>query len=129
MRKLLSRVDERSVGKFDLIGGKSSDKQKLKQLSEMLSPASGKVLEEVILKGTNRAIEKVLGLALFFQGQDDCTVRLRTSSVGVVDDIVESDAPPSPDTPAGGKYEEEDVELPESRIRKVSVVEVAIKLR
>ena len=85
----------------------------------------GKGREEVVLKATNRAIENVLGLALYFQGQDDCTVRLRTGSVGVVDDVVERDGL----VDGGGEGEEEEEELPESRIRKCSVVEVAITLK
>ena len=84
----------------------------------------GKGREEVVLKATNRAIENVLGLALYFQGQDDCTVRLRTGSVGVVDDVVERDGV----VDGGGEGEEEE-ELPESRVRKCSVVEVAITLK
>lgn len=132
VRKLLSHVDERSTGKVDLIGGKGSDKQKLKRLSEPVTPSGGKAPEEVVLKGTNRAIERVLGLALFFQGQDDCVVRLRTSSVGTVDDIVESTDPVSANGAEevernDGEGEEE--EMPESRIRHMSVVEVAITLK
>lgn len=83
----------------------------------------GKGREEVVLKATNRAIENVLGLALYFQGQDDCTVRLRTGSVGVVDDVVERDGV----VDGGGEGEEE--ELPESRVRNCSVVEAAITLK
>ncbi len=40
------------------------------------------------LKATNRAIEKVLRLALFFQAKEEYSVRIRTSSLAVVDDIV-----------------------------------------
>ena len=82
----------------------------------------GKEPEAVVLKGTNRAIEKVLGLGLYFQRQDDCMVRLRTGSVGVVDDIVQ-------DEEEGREEEEDGEELPESRVRKVSVVEVAVTLK
>ena len=78
--------------------------------------------EAVVLKATNRAIENVLGLALYFQGQEDCIVRLRTGSVGVVDDIVEKEG----DEALG---QEEAEELPESRVRKCSVVEVAVTLK
>ncbi len=132
VRKLLSHVDERSTGKLDLIGAEGSDKQKLKRLSESVTPSTGKAPEEVILKATGRATEKVLGLALFFQGQDDCTVRLRTSSQGVIDDIIESTDPTSAngaEDVEGNDEEGQEEELPESRIRKVSVVEVAITLK
>ena len=130
VRKLLNEVDKRSTGKVDLINGNASDKQKLKQIGEIAALRTGKEPEEVVLKATNRAIEKVLGLALYFQKQDDCRVRIRTGTVGVVDDIVVSDV-------AGGDAEVDDADgredlemsLPESRVRRATVVEVAITLR
>lgn len=73
--------------------------------------------EEVFLKGTGKAIEKVLSLGLFFQGQKDCRVRVGTRSVGAVDDIEAADE----------DGDEEDVD--DSRVRRVSVVEVAVGLR
>ncbi|KAM0798319.1 Rpp20 subunit of nuclear RNase MRP and P-domain-containing protein [Usnea florida] len=126
VRKLLCEIDKRSMGKIDLVDGKGSDKQKLRKLGERPHVSAGKQPEEVILKATSRAIQNVLGLALFFQGQDDCRVRLRTGTVGVVDDIVESVAPAG-DKAVEGENEEE--ELPESRVRKASFVEVAITLK
>ena len=81
------------MGKIDLVNGKGSQKEKLRKLSEKTNASTGKESEEVVLKATSRAIQNVLGLALFFQGKDDCRVRLRTGTVGVVDDIVESAVP------------------------------------
>ena len=125
-------MEERCIGKFDLIGGNGSDKQKLRNLSESVTASAGKSPEEVVLKATGRGIEKVLSLAIHFQGQDDCTVRLRTSSVGVIDDIVQSTDTMS-ESGNGIVQEDEDhfqgEELPESRIRKLSVVEVAVTLK
>ena len=82
----------------------------------------------MILKGTNKAIEKVAQLALYFQDeQDDCKVALRTGSVATVDDIVkkedDSDGKEAPND------EEEDEELPESRVRWLSVLEAHIILK
>ncbi|KAF6222967.1 hypothetical protein HO133_001018 [Letharia lupina] len=125
VRKLLGEIDKRSMGKVDLVEGRGSDKQKLRKLGERTNASTGKEPEEVVLKATNRAIQNVLGLALFFQGQDDCRVRLRTGTVGVVDDIVESAIPKGAATV---EVEEEEEELPESRVRKASFVEVAITL-
>ena len=105
------------------MNGKGNDKQKLKALREKTNSAGkGKESEAVVLKGTNRAIEKVLGLGLYFQRQDDCMVTLRTGSVGVVDDIVQEEE-------EGGEEEGEEEEVPESRVRKISVVEVAVTLK
>lgn len=128
VRKLLDEIDKRSTGKIDLFDGKDSDKQKLRKLGVRNNAPTGKDKEpeEVVMKATNRAIQNVLGLALFFQGQDDCKVRLRTGTVSVVDDIVESVIPKGPKTKEG---EEEEEELPESRVRKASFVEVAITLK
>ena len=92
VRKLLSEIDRRSTGKVDLVNGKGNDKQKLTAFREKTnSVGKGKEPEAVVLKGTNRAIEKVLELGLYFQRQDDCMVRLKTGSVGVVDDIVQEE--------------------------------------
>ena len=114
------------MGKIDLVNGKGSDKQKLRKLGERHNTSKGKEPEEVVLKATGRAIQNVLGLALFFQGQDDCRVRLRTGTVGVIDDIVESEMPKGIEVEEG----EDEVEgLPESRVRKASFVEVAITVR
>lgn len=95
MRSLLTLIDKRAVGKSDLIDGKGSDKSKLKTIEKALESRKGKGTEEVTLKGTGRAIEKVLALGLYFQGQDDCRIRLRTGTVGVIDDIVEEEFSPA----------------------------------
>lgn len=125
---------------------------------EEVSQASGKEPEEVILKATNRAIEKALGLGVFFQGQGDVRVRLRTGSVGAVDDIVVDENKTQRKQKKGkskmqkgqvekagtdGNAEEgnddvneemrdteaDDVDLPETRIRKLSVLEIGISLK
>ncbi|KAK5114214.1 hypothetical protein LTR85_010279 [Meristemomyces frigidus] len=43
--------------------------------------------EEVTLKGTGKAIARVMELALWFQQKEEYTVRLRTGTVGAIDDI------------------------------------------
>lgn len=126
VRKLLTEIDKRSMGKVDLFSHKGSDKHNLRMLGEKAASSISKEPEAVVLKATNRAIENVLGLALYFQGQDDCSVRLKTGTVGVVDDIVVSDPQVGAE---GAEEEDEDEELPESRVRKVTVVEVAVCLK
>ena len=147
VRKLLAQVDKRAMGKVDLLSGKGSDKQRFSKLGKQ-----DKEPEEVTLKATNKAIERALGLALFFQGQDDCRVRLKTGSVGVIDDIVVDEKPGEGRT--GGKSlgrekngeadtvmddgqvgasdeprKEANEPLPETQIRQVSMIEVGISLR
>ena len=93
--------------------------------------------EEVIVKGLGKAIEKTLGLALFFQGQEDLSVKIRTGSVRVVDDIEEiDDAGENADAEAQGEIpidESKDAgvveEVPETQSRFTSMIEVAISLR
>lgn len=93
VRKLLALIDKRASPHIDLLNskGRNSEKQKSRALDEVSSGGKGKAPEEVVLKATGKAISKALGLALFFQGQKDCRVTIRTGSVGVVDDIVEAE--------------------------------------
>lgn len=123
VRKLLSLIEKRSMGKVDLISGKGGDKEKLRALdTDGASKTKGR--EEVVLKATNRAIETALNLALFFQKQEDLTVRFRTGTVSVVDDIVKV---ASTAEEAEGDDQEEDVQ--ETQVRKICMLEVAITLK
>lgn len=117
------------MGKVDLVDGQGSDRQKLKTLGDKAASVKAKAPEAVILKATNRAIENLLGLALFFQGQADCQVRLRTGSVGVVDDIVEAPETGDRHLAEDGEEIKEDEDLPETQIRKISMVEVAVSMK
>jgi len=75
--------------------------------------------EEVVMKGTGKAIEKVLQLALWFQGREEYKITIRTGSVGAVDDVVRvGDV---------GEAAEEVVE--ETRVRRTSSLEVGVSLR
>ncbi|KHO00277.1 Ribonuclease P/MRP, subunit POP7 [Metarhizium album ARSEF 1941] len=67
----------------------------------------------VTVLGTGKAIEKTLSLASWFEQQGDCNVRLRTKTVGTVDDII--------------VQEGQGHDL--SRIRRVSCMEVVITLK
>ncbi|RSL67699.1 hypothetical protein CEP54_003059 [Fusarium duplospermum] len=67
---------------------------------------------EVKVMGTGRAVEKTLAVASWFEQEGDCEVEIRTGTVGTVDDVVV-------------EGDEED----ESRLRKLSYLEVSIKLK
>ncbi|KAI9857694.1 MAG: hypothetical protein M1813_008115 [Trichoglossum hirsutum] len=160
VRKFLDAIDNREIAKANLSG---KGKGKTSQIG-----GKGKLEpEEVCLKATARAIEKALNLAIFFQSQGDCRVRIRTGSVGVVDDIIEvkkptvqgetqktatnrqelslkrkrseSDAEDNDvrfdrtmTETSGAEPKDAEIkheELPETQIRKTSVVEVLISLR
>jgi len=99
----------------------------------LVEARSGRQNEEVLIKGTGRAIEKVLNLAVWFQNQADCRVSFVTGSVGAVDDI-EEDPVEEAETVAGAEQEEDAMEdererLPETRVRMTSVLQVAVSLK
>jgi ribonuclease P/MRP protein subunit POP7 len=92
---------------------------------------------EVVVLGTGRAIEKTLNVAAWFQKQNDCRVSLRTRSVAAVDDVVlgnaknadgDWDADVDPDD-ADAEQEGDDEAEDHSRVRMVSCLEVAVRLR
>jgi len=105
------------MGKIDLLGP-GKDRAKLQNTAR---GADARAKEEVLVKATGKAIEKALRVALFFQGQEDCVVRLRTGSVGAVDDVFVEEGD------ADGEEEGED--FPETRVRRTSMLEVGISLR
>lgn len=82
--------------------------------------SSEQLAEPVILKGTGKAIQKTLSLAMFFQKQQEYAVKITTSSVDAIDDIEVGD---------DDNVEQDDEDLPESRVRHTSVVEVAVTAR
>lgn len=87
--------------------------------------------EEVLVKGTGKAIEKVMSIAGFFQENaitEGIKVRLTTGSVWAIDDISVShdEVPEGEQMDVDGKDEED---IPETRVRQVSVLEVRIGLR
>jgi ribonuclease P/MRP protein subunit POP7 len=109
--------------------------------------------EEVVVKGTGKAISKVMELGLWFQQRDMYEIRLETGSVGAVDDVsyekeesLEKENG-SMDVEPGGdvsklpkaasrivQHEERTLEsgkteVNETRIRQLSVLQVYVSLR
>lgn len=119
VRTYLDAIESRSAGKLSLEGG---DGRLLKGIERGVNNGGergeGKRDEEVVIKGTGKAIEKVVRLAAWWQGQSDVRVVVRTGSVGAVDDVVEK-----------GDGGEGEGMVEESRIRRVSCLEVGIRLR
>jgi len=100
----------------------------------LVEARSGRQNEEVLIKGTGRAIEKVLNLAVWFQKQADCRVSIVTGSVGAVDDIEEDPVEQEAETVAGAEQEGDAMEeeregLSETRVRMTSVLQVAVSLK
>jgi len=107
--------------------------------------AEAEAREVVLIKGTGRAIAKALEVGLWFQQREEFGIQIRTGSVGAVDDIVEKDedgqltegdgedkmelykdAEIADNDHKDGDEQEE--EVPESRIRYTSVVEIGVSL-
>jgi ribonuclease P/MRP protein subunit POP7 len=100
-------------------------------MEEIERSESRKGEEEVLVKGTGRAIEKVMGIAGFFQENavsEGVTIKLATASIWAIDDISISneEAPEGHEMDLDGKEEED---IPDTRVRQVSVLEVRIGLR
>lgn len=91
------------------------------------------------LKATGKAVEKALGLALIMMKERDWVVQVRTGSVCAIDDVVmgEDDEPEGQDVVMGDgseksqqqSHEEEADEIPETRIRFTSMIEIEVRLR
>ena len=113
-RKLLSLIEKRGAAS-------AAGTQRKQQLNKALE-------EEVVLKGSGRAIAKVLEMGVFFQADQTkggpYKVRVRTGGVGAVDDVVMDDGGEE-----GGGKDGEGEEVEESRVRKVPVVEVGVSLK
>ena len=140
VRKLLDHIESRSSGPIDFSSG---DKNVLAQIEAgVKGKDAGKSRnagrgEEVLIKGTGKAIQKVLQLAIWWQGQEGVKVVIRTGSVGAVDDVVlregkggdgDGDGDGDVDGVEGGAEDEGD-EVLESRVRRTSCLEVGISLR
>lgn len=82
-------------------------------LERGLASGSGAAQAAVTVVGAGRAVDKTLQVAGWFQQQGDCEVEVRTKTVGTVDDVVD---------------EEEEAE-DESRVRRMSCLEVVVKLK
>lgn len=85
VQKLLRQAEKRATAKISLEDTRKTEKQKLAELA-----AAAEQREEVFVKATGRAIEKVLNVGKWFEEKEaEYTVRVKTGSVLVVDDVVE----------------------------------------
>ena len=121
VRKLLDLADHRSMGKISL-NNTQSEGVLLRALGNEEERRRRKAGEEILLRASGKAIEKTMGLALFFSNQNDTAVRIGTGTVSVVDDIVEKEEQVE-DVMAMDNQEE----VPETQIRRTSMLEVGIR--
>jgi ribonuclease P/MRP protein subunit POP7 len=111
-----------------------------------LGDRAGMGAEEVYVKATGRAIERALQIGVHFQGESDCRVRVEMGSVQAIDDIaikrkkgrdvdedVDMDVEGSAASVNSGKRKKghkwKDEDIPETRIRTLSSITVAIGLK
>jgi ribonuclease P/MRP protein subunit POP7 len=124
VRGLLKQVDKRAAQSAMDQPGQGHDRI-LKAARRGIEESK---TEAVTIKGSGRAIEKVLNLAAWFeqrQIEEGVEVRLMTSSAVAIDDIAyDEDVTLDLDTEAP-----KDQDAPESRLRNASVLEVKISLR
>jgi ribonuclease P/MRP protein subunit POP7 len=152
VQKLLRQAEKRATAKISLEDTRKTEKQKLAELAK-----SDEQREEVFVKATGRAIEKVLNVGKWFEEKEsEYTVRVNTGSVLVVDDVVEDEerkeklalkeqkqdvrgktepeeGAAKPDAKKRKRQEKpeatDDYELPETRTRWIKMVEVAVSLK
>lgn len=74
----------------------------------------------VTVMGTGKAIAKTVAVASWFEQQGDCIVKMKTRTVATVDDVVVVE-----DEEEDGGFGVEN----ESRVRKLSCLEVAVSLK
>jgi ribonuclease P/MRP protein subunit POP7 len=126
VRTYLSQIESRAAGQITL---SSDHKNHHKQFKSAIQKGVEKARggedggngkggkrgkgEEVVLKATGKAIERLLQVALFFENEEGVKVEIRTGSVGAVDDVVEKEG--------GG-------ETGESRVRRASCLQVGVRL-
>lgn len=113
VRRVRKRLDKAASGSSGPPGKKVALSAKIEAMKT--GGTAGDDGSEVVVLGTGKAVEKVLGVASWFSDESDCRVEVRTRTVGTVDDVVVED-------------EEGGVE-DESRVRKLSCLEATIRLR
>lgn len=134
VKQLLKHVDKRSMQST-----LSTKKSKARSL-HLIEPKGIQKPEEVLIKATGKAIDKALNLALFFQGQQDCTVRINTGTVDAIDDLIQNsdlgdvvqqadDARADEAQPNQPVVVAHNHDLPDARIRHASMIQVFVSLQ
>lgn len=127
---LFKKIHKQNIANIDLVGGKGANQQKLESLGTAAAATTAveaEIPQAVFLKATNMAIDKALSIALYLKEQGDLIVQLRTDTVAVVDDIIYTAV--GKDIVEGVDKVKEEEQEPKSRIRYLSVLEVAITMK
>lgn len=120
---VVAKTDRRK-GKDDPIVGIADAAERMKR--------RGGGGEEIVFKASGKAIGKGLQVGCWFQERGEMyKVRLETGSAGVVDGIEYEDEVEEKvgDEGEEAHKDEEEEDLPEARIRQISVLEVYVSLK
>lgn len=133
---------KRKYGQYSAAGG-DDDAGEIGEIAKKLAEKDADdegswMKEEVVLRASGRAVEKALKLALCFTKKEGFGVLIKTGSVGAIDDI-EIEEPEDAATDAEIKDgddqtvkvatatdKETQEEVPETRIRYASTIDVAV---
>lgn len=139
--KLLHLAEKRLVQSATVTGKDDARRRRAKEdpivaiarSAEMVKGKEGGG-EEICFKASGKAIGKGLQVAGWFLERGGMyAVRLRTGSVGVVDGVdyeeVEVEEGVEKDGMGDGEEKREEEELPEARIRTISVLEVYVSMK
>ncbi|KAF2675498.1 hypothetical protein BT63DRAFT_409579 [Microthyrium microscopicum] len=132
VRKLLKQVDNRAMQSASNKGRQGPRNRQLATAGAGLDAAKKEIVTVI---GSGRCIEQVVNLASWFiqhQSAEGVNVKMKTLSLTAIDDIeYEEMNEQSPDQDVDGDSQEADdsTELPSTRLRKLSALEVQISLR
>lgn len=160
VEKLLSLADKRDVQAATTQAQKNKRKRRrddeedevmaiargVEEGREKKRRVAGASGEQVLVKGTGKAVGKVMEIGVWFLQRDDFEVKIKTGSVGAVDDVevaevgddgedagedkMDVDQAEAGAEKSGNGEVKKDVEaVSGARIRYLSVLEVAVSLR
>lgn len=86
VRRLLDLASKRTDAHLT-----TSELEKTSNVVALIKEKTRRPPEEVCVKGTGKAIDKVMNLALWLQNQEIYKVRICTGSVGAIDDVEDTE--------------------------------------
>lgn len=86
IQKLLKEAEKRATAKVDL-----TDKNEKHRLEHLKEGTAALQKEEVFVKATGRAVDKAINVGKWFDAKEEYSIRVKTGSVLVVDDVVEDE--------------------------------------
>jgi ribonuclease P/MRP protein subunit POP7 len=126
VKRVTKRLESTSAHPINMKGLPLAQRVAALAVTKKQLPSTGEDEEEgeLLVVGTGKAITKTLHVAAWFSRRKEYVVCIRTRTVGVIDDVVLEE------TEDGEEDADEAMgERRESRVRRVSCLEVGIRLR